>query len=153
MPTARVSRVVAVPPADVWAVLNNPYHQERWWPRITRVEDVDLDRFTQVLGTQAGKGVRADFRVLRREEERVLEWEQELAGSPFERLLDAAVTTFTLGAADGGSATTVTVELRQQLRGWSRLVPFLFKRAARRQLSEALAGLDAACGGAQPAGS
>jgi len=150
MGTARVSRVVAAPPADVWTVLNNPYHQERWWPRITRVENVDLDRFTQVLGTQAGKGVRADFRILRREEAQLLEWEQELDGSPFERLLDEAVTTFTLAPADGGAATAVTAELRQRLRGWSRLVPFIFKRAARRQLSEALAGLDGACGG--PAG-
>jgi uncharacterized protein YndB with AHSA1/START domain len=141
-----VSRTLAVPPEDVWAVLNNPYHQERWWPRLTRIEDVDLDRFTQVLGTQAGKGVRADFRILRREEGQLLEWEQELEGSPFERLLTEAVTTFTLGP-DGAERTTVTAETRQRLRGWSRFVPFLFRRAAKRQLGEALAGLDAACGG------
>ena len=36
----------------------------------------------------------------------------------------------------------MTIELRQRLLGWSRLAPFLFKRAARRQLDEALAGLD-----------
>jgi uncharacterized protein YndB with AHSA1/START domain len=146
MPRTRVTRTLGAAPADVWDVLNNPYHQERWWPRVRRVEDVDLDRFTQVLATQRGKGVRADFRILQREEEELLQWAQELEGSPFERLLDEAVTTFTLApAGDGG--TEVTVELEQRLRGWSKLTPFLFKGAAKRQLGEALEGLDAALGG------
>ncbi len=145
MPRTRVARTLAADPAAVWAVLNDPYHQERWWPRVRRVEDVDLDRFTQVLGTQRGKAVRADFRILRREEEELLQWEQELEGSPFERLLDEAVTTFTLAPAAGEEGgTEVVVELAQRLRGWSRLAPFLFKGAARRQLGEALDGLDAA---------
>ena len=38
----------------------------------------------------------------------------------------------------------MTLELRQRLRGWSRLVPFLFGGAAKRQLGEALEGLDEA---------
>lgn len=153
MPRTRVSRTLTADPAAVWKVLNDPYHQERWWPRVRRIEDVDLDRFTQVLGTQRGKGVRADFRILQREEEELLQWEQELEGSPFERLLDEAVTTFTLAPAGGGddaAGTQVTVELEQRLRGWSRLAPFLFKGAAKRQLGEALEGLEAAVGGAQP---
>ena len=54
------------------------------------------------------------------------------------------MTAVELAPADGGAATSVTIELRQHLLGWSRLVPFLFKRAARRQLDEALAGLDQA---------
>ena len=146
MPRTRVTRTLAAAPADAWELLTDPYHQERWWPRVRRIEDVDLDRFTQVLATQRGKGVRADFRILRREEEELLQWEQELEGSPFERLLDEAVTTFTLAPTDDGG-TEVTVELEQRLRGWSRLTPFLFKGAARRQLGEALDGLDAALGG------
>ncbi|HST43264.1 MAG TPA: SRPBCC family protein, partial [Conexibacter sp.] len=82
MPTTRLTRTLPAPPSAVWRVLNDPYHQERWWPRVRRVEDVDLDRFTQVLATQRGKGVRADFAILAREEERLLEWEQLLEGSP-----------------------------------------------------------------------
>lgn len=151
MPRTRVARTLEADPASVWAVLNDPYHQERWWPRVRRIEDVDLDRFTQVLGTQRGKGVRADFRILQREEEELLQWEQELAGSPFERLLDEAVTTFTLAPAADGGGTAIAVELEQRLRGWSRLAPFLFKSAAKRQLGEALDGLDAAlAGGTRP---
>ena len=151
MPRTSVSRTLPAAPADVWAVLNDPYHQERWWPRVRRIEGVDLDRFTQVLATQRGKGVRADFRILQREEEELLQWQQELEGSPFERLLDEAVTTFTLAPAESdgdGGGTVVTVELAQRLRGWSRLAPFLFRGAAKRQLGEALEGLEAAVGGA-----
>ena len=87
--------------------------------------------------------MRADFRLLAREPERLVAWEQELAGTPFERLLAAAQTTVTVAPADGGG-TRVGLELRQQLAGWSRLVPFLFRRAARRQLAEALDGLERA---------
>jgi uncharacterized protein YndB with AHSA1/START domain len=140
VPTTRVQRTLPAPPADVWRLLGDPYHQERWWPRVRRVEDVDLDRFTQVLATQRGKGVRADFAIVEREEERLLRWEQLLAGSPFERLLEEAVTTFTL-APDGDGGTVVAVELRQRTLGWSRLAPWLYKRAARRQLGEALDAL------------
>ena len=60
------------------------------------------------------------------------------------------MTTVALAPAVGGdaagAATTVTIELRQRLHGWSRLVPFLFRRAARRQLAEALEGLERAVG-------
>jgi len=124
-------------------VLADPWHQARWWPRVVRMEAVDDGRFTQVLGTARGRGVRADFRIVETVEPRLLCWEQELAGSPFERLLAAAQTEISLAPADDGAATTVTIELRQRLLGWSRLTPFLFKRAARRQLADALAGLEA----------
>lgn len=143
MPTTRVSRTLAASPETVWAVIADPWHQARWWPRVVRMEAVEDDRFTQVLGTASGRGVRADYRLLERDAPRRLRWEQELAGTPFERLLAEAVTAVELAPADGG-ATTVTIELCQQLHGWSRLVPFLFRRAARRQLTEALAGLDRA---------
>jgi uncharacterized protein YndB with AHSA1/START domain len=143
VPTTRVSRTLAASPEAVWAVVADPWHQARWWPRVVRMEAVDEDRFTQVLGTARGRGVRADFRLLETRPPRLLRWKQELPGTPFERLLAEAVTAVELEAADGG-ATTVTIELRQQLHGWSRLVPFLFRRAARRQLADALAGLDGA---------
>jgi len=144
VPTTRVSRTLASTPEAVWAVVADPWHQTRWWPRVVRMEAVEDGRFTQVLGTARGRGVRADFRVVETDAPRLLRWEQELEGTPFERLLSEAQTAVELTPADGGAATTVTIELRQRLLGWSRLAPFLFKRAARRQLAEALAGLDAA---------
>ena len=144
MPTTRVTRTVGASPDVVWELLANPWQQVRWWPRVVRMEDVADSRFTQVLGTARGKGIRADFRVLERAEPRVLRWEQELPGTPFERILAEAVTTVELTPAADGRGTVVAIELRQRLHGWSRLVPFLFRRAARRQLGEALAALDEA---------
>jgi uncharacterized protein YndB with AHSA1/START domain len=147
VPVARVSRTVAATTADVWGVVSDPHHQPRWWPRVRRMEGVEEDRFTQVLATERGKGVRADFRIVERREGALLRWTQELPGTPFERLLDEAQTTVELAPADAGAATVVALECRQVLRGWSRLVPFLFRRAARRQLEEALEGLDRAVAG------
>ncbi|HYV16008.1 MAG TPA: SRPBCC family protein [Conexibacter sp.] len=142
MPQTRVSRTLAAAPDAVWSVVSDPHHQPRWWPRVRRVEDVTDEQWTQVLATAKGGGIRADFRLLEREQGRRLRWTQELEGSPFERLLVQAETTVELEPDSGG--TRVTIELRQRLRGWSRLVPFLFKGAARRQLTEALEGLDEA---------
>jgi uncharacterized protein YndB with AHSA1/START domain len=143
VPTTRVERTLGASPDEVWAVLADPHHQPRWWPRVRRMEGVDGERFTQVLATAKGRGVRADFRVVEADPPRRLRWAQELAGSPFERLLGAAETTAELTPA-GDGATCVRLELRQRLVGWSRLAPWQFRRAARRQLSEALEGLDRA---------
>ena len=142
MPTTRVSRSLEASPEAVWAVVADPWHQARWWPRVRRIEAVEHGHFTQVLATERGKGVRADFRMLETDAPRLLRWEQELEGTPFERLLTEAVTVVELAPDGDDGVTRVTLELRQRLRGWSRLVPFLFKRAARRQLEEALTGLD-----------
>jgi uncharacterized protein YndB with AHSA1/START domain len=143
VPTTRVSRTLAAPPQAVWEVVADPWHQARWWPRVVRMEAVEDRRFTQVLGTARGRGVRADFRIVEVDAPRLLRWQQELEDSPFQRLLGEAQTAISLAPADDDAATTVTIELRQRLLGWSRLAPFLFKRAARRQLGEALAGLEA----------
>ncbi len=145
MPTTRVSRTLAADPQAVWAVVADPHHQPRWWPRVRRMEGVEPERWTQVLATERGKGVRADFRLLEREELRRMRWAQELDGSPFAPVLAQAETTVELAPASAlVTGTDVAIELRQRLRGWSRLVPFLFSRAAKRQLAEALEGLDRA---------
>lgn len=148
VPTTRVSRTIAAAPAAVWQVVADPWHQARWWPRVRRIEAVEGDRFTQVLATDGGRVVRADFIVRERSEQRLLRWEQELDGTPFGRLLADAQTVIELAPAADGAATVVAIELRQRLRGWSRLAPFLFRGAARRQLGEALAGLERALGAA-----
>ncbi|HZV73495.1 MAG TPA: SRPBCC family protein [Conexibacter sp.] len=150
MPTTRVSRTLAASPEAVWSVVADPWHQTRWWPRVMRMEAVDDGRFTQVLGTERGRGVRADFRLVHTDAPRVVRWEQELEGTPFERLLAEAVTSVELTPDDGG--TRVSISLEQRLHGWSRLVPFLFRRAARRQLADALAGLDRVVVGADGPG-
>ena len=114
---------------------------------VKRMEGVAGDEFTQVLLTRKGRSVRADFRVLVSEPpgaggspagRRV--WEQETAGTPFERVLGEAVTEVVLEPANG--ATRVTISLTQGLRGYSRTGGFLLRRATRSRLSEALEALE-----------
>jgi uncharacterized protein YndB with AHSA1/START domain len=66
---ARVTRTrtVEAPVGDVWKLVSDPYNLPRWWPRTGRVENVTGDggrrtRWTKVLETAEGRGVRADYR-------------------------------------------------------------------------------------------
>ena len=141
MPTARRSRTVAAPPERIWGTVADPYHLPRWWPRVQRVEGVTDEHFTEVLGTDDGRSLRADFRVV---DSRPLErraWEQELEGTPFERVFAAASTEVKL--MPDGEGTRVTLVVRQQLRGTTRLGGFMVRRATRRVLDEALEALEA----------
>ena len=144
MPRTARTRTVAAAPDRVWDVVADPHHLPRWWPRVRRVEGVEGNRFTKVFMTRKGRPVRADFVVEASQPQEAVRWRQELADSPFERVLDDAVTEVRLAPANG--ATAVTIELRQKLRGMARLAPFLVRRATRRLLDEALDGLEHACG-------
>jgi len=127
------------PPEDVWAVIADPHHLPRWWPRVTRVEAADEDGFTQVMQTRAGRVVRADYRVIDSRAPTHVRWHQQLEGSPFARVLRTSVIEIDVSPEPGGSR--VTIELRQQLRGMARFGSWMVRRAARGQLDEALEGL------------
>lgn len=144
MPTTRRTRIVAADVQAVWSVVCDPHHLPRWWPRVTRVEGVDADRWTQVFMTKKGRPVRADYRLLASERSRSRSWRQELEDTPFERVLGESVTEVRLEpVADQG--TRVTIEQRQRLRGFARLGGLMVRRATRRLLDEALEGLRVAC--------
>jgi uncharacterized protein YndB with AHSA1/START domain len=138
---AQATRTVDAPPPEVWRVVADPDHLARWWPGVERVEGVGDERFTLVQRSSRGRPVRADHRIVLREEPRRVAWEQLLAGTPFERLLESGRTEVRLRPA--GAGTRVELELEQRLRGWSRLAPFLFARAGRATLTAALDGLEA----------
>jgi uncharacterized protein YndB with AHSA1/START domain len=140
MPKVTRSRTIAAPAEELWATVTDPYHLPRWWPRVERVEGVDERGFTQVLRTRKGRSVRADFRWLERADGERCAWAQEIAGTPFERILAAAETEVRLTRS--GAATEVTLTLRQRLRGASRLGGWMARGAARRQLDEALDALE-----------
>jgi uncharacterized protein YndB with AHSA1/START domain len=145
MPTTRRSRQLTAGPEEVWKMVGDPYHLPRWWPKVERVEAVAGDRFTELLrAAKSGRAIRADFRVVERRKERLLRFEQELAGSPFERVLRSAQTEIAIEPADGGTRVAITV--RQGLRGLSRLGGWLVRRATGRILDEALDGLEVALG-------
>ena len=113
----------------------------RWWPGVERMEGVDDDRFTQVFKTKRGRPVRADFRVLSLGAAVARSWEQEIAGTPFERVLNESVTEVALKPVPGG--TEVTIVQHQKLRGYSRTGGFMLRRATAAKLDEALDGLAA----------
>ena len=137
----RRSRTVGAPPVAVWAVVGDPHHLPRWWPRVERVESVDADAWTTVMRSARGNVVRADYRLVASEEGRRREWSQQLAGSPFERLLRSHVTSVALDDA-GPAATNVTLAVAARGRGTARLGSFMLRRAQRRQLDEALDALE-----------
>jgi uncharacterized protein YndB with AHSA1/START domain len=169
VPTVRRSRKIAAPAPELWDVISDPHHLPRWWPRVTRVEDVDSGAFTEVMKTRKGKLVRADFRVAACDEaERTLTWEQLVDGTPFARVLQSAATQVWLESAQahaapsqgGGAlgeppreATIVSIELRQEMAGYShssalfmgfsaRFGSPMVRRAARATIDEALDGLE-----------
>jgi uncharacterized protein YndB with AHSA1/START domain len=150
MPKARRSRVIAADRRSVWELVSDPYHRARWWPKVSRVEDVHErargsgSQWTDVLTTASGKGVRAEFRCLWSRELEGYAWEQQIEGSPFAKVLKASVVSVELEDREGG--TQVTIQADQRLRGMSRLGGFMLRRATGTQIDEALAALEQAVG-------
>jgi uncharacterized protein YndB with AHSA1/START domain len=161
VPTTRASRTIAAPAQELWELLCDPHHQPRWWPRVTRVEDVTLTgtgeaaAFTQVMRTRKGKLVRADYSVRREDEQQRLTWVQRIAGTPFASVLKSSEIELRLESPrpPDASATAVTIELRQEMAvGSARYSPImslaprfggpLVRRAAAATLAQALDGLE-----------
>jgi uncharacterized protein YndB with AHSA1/START domain len=148
---ARVSRrrTVAASPGDVWDLVSDPYNLPRWWPRTGRVENVEphpggrRTRWTKVLETAEGRGVRADYRCLSSAEGERYVWEQELEGTPFARHLKSSRVEIGLRAEDGGG-TEVTLSSVQAMRGMSRLGGLMMRRGQGATLEEALDGIERA---------
>jgi uncharacterized protein YndB with AHSA1/START domain len=135
----RRSRRVGAPPEDVWRTVGDPHHLPRWWPRVDRVEAADGRGFTEVLRSGKGASVRADFRIVQRREPDLIAWDQDVEGTPFERMMRAARTSIVLAPA--GGETEVRLELDIKLAGMARLGGPQVRRALGRQLDEALTGL------------
>ena len=141
-------RTVPAPVGDVWKLVSDPYSLPRWWPRTSRVENVDAksggrrSEWTQVLETAEGRGVRADFRCLSSAENERYVWEQQLEGTPFERHLTASRLEIALRPE--GEGTEVSLKSEQTLRGTSRLGSPLMRRGQGEMLDEALDGIERA---------
>jgi uncharacterized protein YndB with AHSA1/START domain len=136
------SRTLAAAPEAVWAVVADPAALPRWWPRTERVEGVTADAWTVVLRSARGRTVRADWRLDAEERPRRRAWAQQIDGTPFARVLADRRVEARVEPAGGG--TRVTLELRQRGRRWARFGRFQLRRAARRELDDALDGLEAA---------
>jgi hypothetical protein len=111
--------------------------------RVESVEGEGVDaRWTKVLGTAEGRGVRADFRCVESEEGERFGWEQEIPGTPFERHLRRYGIEVALG--DEGDGTQVSIAAQQTLRGLSRLGSPMMRHGQSSLLEEALDGIERA---------
>jgi uncharacterized protein YndB with AHSA1/START domain len=150
MPRVSRKRRVAAPVDRVWELVSDPYSLPRWWPRTGRVENVDArdggrrTRWTKVLQTAEGRGVRADYRCVSSARNERYIWEQELEGTPFERHLKASRVEVALRPA--GEGTEVTLSGEQALRGMSKLGSPMMRRGQASTLDAALDGLERALG-------
>jgi uncharacterized protein YndB with AHSA1/START domain len=148
VPRVSRARVIAADPGRVWELVSDPHSLPRWWPRIKRVEDVsegagnEPARWTAVLETERGTGVRADYRCVDVEDRRRYGWSQEVEGTPFERILRRSALEISLKPSDG--ATRVELASDETLRGLSRLGSPMLRGAAKRRLDEALDGIERA---------
>lgn len=146
MPRVTRRRTISAPRAGVWELISDPYSLPRWWPRTMRVESVEGEgvgaRWTKVLGTAEGRGVRADFRCLKSAEGECFGWEQEIAGTPFERHLRRY--EIEVGLEDEGEGTQVSLAAQQTLRGLSRLGSPMMRHGQGALLEEALDGIERA---------
>ena len=148
MPNVSRRRTVEAAPEAVWSLVSDPYSLPRWWPRTRRVENVEKtaagkrSQWTKVLQTAEGRGVRADYRCLSSAQGERYVWEQQLANSPFERVLRSS--TLEIGLRPEAAGTEVRLTSRQQLRGMSRLGSPMMRRATAETLEEALAGIERA---------
>jgi uncharacterized protein YndB with AHSA1/START domain len=147
---ARVTRrrTVAAPISEVWSLVSDPYSLPRWWPRVSRVENVEQksagrrSQWTKVLETSEGRGVRADYRCLSSAENERYVWEQQLEGTPFARHLRSSRIEIALREA--GDGTQVDLSSVQALKGMSRLGSPMMRRGQGEILDEALDGIERA---------
>jgi uncharacterized protein YndB with AHSA1/START domain len=136
----RRSRLLRASRDDVWEVVADPWHQPRWWPRTVRVESVRRDGWTSVLAAErSGRNIRADWRVESNQQPVQRRWAQEIQGTAFERIFVRNAIEARLERVDGD--TQVQLSIEQKVRGFARLAPFMLRRAMKRQLEAALAGL------------
>jgi uncharacterized protein YndB with AHSA1/START domain len=140
--------MISAPVPEVWNLVSDPYSLPRWWPRTSRVENVERrsggrrSQWTKVLETSEGRGVRADFRCLSSAEDERYVWEQELEGTPFARHLRSSRIEVALREAEGG--TQVDLSSVQTLKGMSRLGSPMMRRGQGEILDEALDGIERA---------
>jgi uncharacterized protein YndB with AHSA1/START domain len=145
VPKVKRARTIRAASQELWDVIADPVQFPRWWPDVVRVEDATPLAWTKVLTTPKGATVRADFTRLAADEPHLIRWRQELDESPFERIMSENVMEIRL---EPGAEASTRVEMRavQRLCGYSRFGGFLFRRAMRGKLEQALDGLERVSG-------
>jgi uncharacterized protein YndB with AHSA1/START domain len=149
VPRVTRRRTVEAPVREVWKLVSDPYALPRWWPRVSRVEDVEArsggrrSQWTKVLETQHGRGVRADYRCVSSAEPERYVWQQQLEGSPFAKHLKESTVEIELHAGDAGETRVIMTSV-QTMRGMSRLGGWMMRKGQRDILDSALDGIEEA---------
>ena len=106
-------------PERVWRTVGDPRHLARWWPKVQRVEGAEGEHFTEVLQTDRGRPVRADWTITESAEAQRLVCEQSGRGRRSRAFWRSATREIVLQPA-GDTATVVTITLRRTMRGLAR---------------------------------
>jgi uncharacterized protein YndB with AHSA1/START domain len=138
VPVVKEQRGFDAPLERVWKLVSDPYSLPRWWPRVQRVEEVSDEGWTMVLLSDRGKPVRADYTLARAQPMELLEWQQELEETPFERMLSRSQLVIELEWDEDAGATAVALRSTERLRGLARLGSLMVRRATRKRLKQAL---------------
>jgi carbon monoxide dehydrogenase subunit G len=128
---------LAATPESVWSQVTDPRQLSRWWPKVVRVELDGPDAFTEVLTTDKGRDVRADFVIAEDDAPRRWRFVQELEETPFAAVLRESQTIIELQPLPN-IGTELSITLERKARGLGRFGGPMMKRAAKRQLEEAL---------------
>lgn len=145
MPSVSRKTVLPASPDLVYDVISDPRRLTDWWPRVTRVEDVDgkpgtaRTQWTNVLAADSGRKLRMDYRCIGATRPERYVWEHELGGTPFEEHLQNQTTEVRLAPAAEGTEITLTAS--HTLRGSARLAGFMMKKTQKQMLDQALAAL------------
>jgi uncharacterized protein YndB with AHSA1/START domain len=148
MPRVSRRRTIEAPVDEVWKLVSDPYNLPRWWPRTSRVENVERksagrrSQWTKVLETAEGRGVRADYRCLSSAQNERFVWEQQLEGTPFARHLRRSEVA--VGMRAEGDATAVELSSIQTMKGMSRIGSPMLRHGQGAILDEALDGIERA---------
>ena len=115
---------------------------------VRKVQGESRSRWTTVLATERGTGVRVDYRCTGATTRERYVWEQDIEGTPFAKILRSAALEIHLQGRNG--TTVVTLAGIEKLRGLSRLGSPMMRRAIGRRLTEALDGIERALTGETP---
>ena len=145
MPSVTRKKLLPADPDRVYDVISDPRRLTDWWPRVTRVENVDgkpgtaRTQWTNVLAADSGRKLRMDYRCVGATRPERYVWEHELSGTPFEEHLQNQTTEVRLDPDDGG--TEISLTANHTLRGSARLAGFMMKKTQKQMLDQALEAL------------
>ncbi|MGB0119518.1 MAG: SRPBCC family protein [Solirubrobacterales bacterium] len=146
MPKVTRKKLLPAEPDHVYDVISDPRRLKDWWPRVSRVEDVEgkagaaRTRWTNVMAADSGRKLRMDYASTAATRPERYAWEHELEGTPFEKHMSSQTTEVRLKPSAEGTLIELTAS--HTLRGSARIAGFMMKKTQRQMLDQALVSLE-----------